>query len=295
MDLRQLTYFTEVVKLKSFTKASQSLHLTQPTLSKVIKAMEEELDMELLDRSSKHLELTHFGEIVYEEAVKIVAMVEDMNAMLKDKNQLKKGRIRIGLPPLGILFFPKILSGFKAKYPGIHIELVEHGANVVREKVDQGELDIGFAMLPVDEDLFDVIPFSTDQLMLLVHHTHPLASRKSVTLKALKDEPMIIFSKDYSLHDRIHQECHNAGFLPQVAYESSQFEFISELVRNDLGIAIFPEPFTYKVDKEMVKVLPIVNPPLYCENVILLKKGRYASRATREFLNYVVAKHSKLE
>ncbi|QWI72952.1 LysR family transcriptional regulator (plasmid) [Bacillus mycoides] len=287
MDIRQLSYFIEVAKLKSFTKASQSLHLSQPTLSKMVKNLEEEVGMELLDRSARQSELTDAGEIVFIQGEKILNMLDELSILLHDMENLKKGKIKIGLPPLiGILFFPQIIKGFQEIYPDITINLVEHGANKVIQMVEDGLLDFGVVILPVDESKFDITPFASEELMLFVHYSHPLASKKEVSIYDVKNQPIILFNEDFTLHNRIIQECTNSGFSPTVAYESSQWDFISDMVGNNLGIAFFPQSITKKINQESIKAIPI-NPTIPWNLAIILKKGKYVSHATNAFLEYI--------
>ena len=170
MDIRHLTYFIEVAKYKSFTEASKSLHLSQSTLSKVVKSLEEELNVELIDRSAKKIELTDAGEIVLAEGEIIMESINDLSIHLYDLMNLKKGKIKIGIPPIiGFLFFPKIIKGFNNLYPDIKINIFEDHSNKVKQDVRDGILDFGVVMLPVDEKEFDVIPFVNEELSLFVH------------------------------------------------------------------------------------------------------------------------------
>ncbi|MBN8194077.1 LysR family transcriptional regulator [Bacillus sp. NTK074B] len=284
MDIRQLTYFNEVAKYKSFTKASNVLHLSQPTLSKMVRSLEDELDMELIDRSARQIELTEAGEIVYEQGQVILESLDHLSTHLYDLMNLKKGKIKIGIPPLiGFLFFPSIIKKFKTLYPDVQIQLNEFGANKVEEEVGDGKLDLGVVVLPMDEDEFDVVPFVSEKHMLFVHHSHPLAGKESVEMQELHDEDFILFSEDFALHDKIIDECRKAGFHPKIAYESSQWDFIGEMIGQNLGISIFPQSISKKVDQNVVKSIPIVNPTVPWNLGIITKKGRYESYAVREF------------
>ncbi|MDR7074032.1 LysR family transcriptional regulator [Fictibacillus barbaricus] len=285
MDIRQLTYFNEVAKHKSFTKASNMLHLSQPTLSKMVKGLEDELDIELIDRSARQIELTEAGEIVYEQGKMILESLDNLSANLYDLMNLKKGKIKIGIPPLiGFLFFPRIIKEFKKLYPNIQLHLIEHGANKVEQEVSDGLLDLGVVVLPMDEGEYDIVSFISEQLMLFVHAAHPLAENEKVEMKDLQEESFILFSEGYALHDRIIQECANAGFNPQIAYESSQWDFISEMIAENLGVSIFPESIAKRVDKTIIKAIPIENPTLPYKLGIIKKKVKYVTYATREFI-----------
>ncbi|MDX8345389.1 LysR family transcriptional regulator [Rossellomorea sp. YZS02] len=284
MDIRQLTYFNEVAKYKSFTKASNVLHLSQPTLSKMVRSLEDELDMELIDRSARQIELTEAGEIVYEQGQVILESLDHLSTHLYDLMNLKKGKIKIGIPPLiGFLFFPSIIKKFKTLYPDVQIQLNEYGANKVEEEVGGGILDLGVVVLPMDEEQFDVVPFLSEKHMLFVHHSHPLAGKESVEMKELHDEDFILFSEDFALHDKIIDECRKAGFYPNIAYESSQWDFIGEMIGQNLGISIFPQSISKKVNQDVVKAIPIINPTVPWNLGLITKKGRYESYAVREF------------
>lgn len=290
MDIRHLTYFIEVAKYKSFTKASNYLHLSQSTLSKVVKSLEEELKVELIDRSAKNIELTEAGEIVFAEGEVIMESLNDLSSHLYDLMNLKKGKIKIGLPPIiGSLFFPKIIKGFNQLYPDIKIKLFEDDSKKTKQEVKDGILDLGVVMLPVDEKEFDVVPFVCDELSLFVHHSHPLAQRKKVEMKELQNQTFILFNKEFAIHGIIVQECVRAGFRPEIAYESSEWDFISGMIGENLGISIFPKPIAKKIDQDLIKAIPIVNPSLPWNLGIISKKKKYPSPAVREFIQYISA------
>lgn len=287
LDIRQLIYFSEVAKQQSFTKAAETLHVTQPTLSKVVKLLESELDTTLLDRSQRKSVLTDAGKIVYERSLNIIDMVSEVYTALDDLENLKKGHIKIGMPPLiGILFFPAIIRKFQELYPDITISLDEIGANIVKDKVYSNELDAGFVMLPAHEDDYELIPFTTEQVQLIVHIDNPLSKQLTVNMKDLKNEKMLLFSDDFTIHNRIIEECQNAGFEPTVTFRSSQWDFIAQMVEHNLGIAMFPQSFAAKVNPEYVRVIPIT-PTIPWEISFIVKKGKYVSHAMKTFIQFI--------
>ncbi|WP_160725335.1 LysR family transcriptional regulator [Bacillus sp. USDA818B3_A] len=289
MDIRHLTYFIEVAKYKSFTQASNSLHLSQSTISKVVKNLEEELNIELFDRSAKKIELTDAGEIVLAEGEKILESLNDLSVHLYDLLNLKKGKIKIGIPPIiGFLYFPTIIKGFNNLYPDIKIKIFEDDSKKVKQDVKDGILDLGVVILPVDEKEFEVVPFVNEELSLFVHHSHPLAERKEVEMKELKNETFILFKQEF-IHDLIIQECLKAGFPPKIAYEISEWGFINGMIAENLGIAICPKPMAKKVDQDLIKVIPIINPSFPWNLGLISKKQKHNSPAVREFIQFVSA------
>lgn len=289
MDIRHLTYFIEVAKYKSFTEASKSLHLAQSTLSKVVKSLEEELNVELIDRSAKKIELTDAGEIVLAEGEVIMESINDLSIHLYDLMNLKKGKIKIGIPPIiGFLFFPKIIKGFNNLYPDIKIKISEDHSNKVKQEVRDGILDFGVVMLPADEKEFDVIPFVNEELSLFVHHTHPLAQREKVEMSELKNENFILFKQEL-IYNLIIQECLGAGFRPNIAYEISEWGFISEMIGENIGISICPKPIAKKMNQDLIKVISIDNPSIPWNLGFISNKRKHTSPAVREFIKYISA------
>ncbi|TDL31766.1 LysR family transcriptional regulator [Jeotgalibacillus sp. S-D1] len=287
MDIRQLGYFIEVARHKSFTKASRALHVTQPTLSKMVKGLEQELDVVLIDRSARQITLTDAGEIVFIQAQKVINGLDDLSVSLYDLMNLKKGKINIGLPPvISTLFFPTIIAEFQEAFPEVTVMLVEDGAKKVEQKVLDGEVDLGFVLLPVNEDKFDVIPFVQQEIKLLVHESHPLADREAVDLIELKDDPFLLLSKEFTLNSRTIEVCISEGFTPQVAYESSQWDFIVGMVGKNLGVTLLPKLICDRVMDAPVKMISLTNPFPWHLGMILAK-NRYVPFATREFISLV--------
>ncbi|MGO4107041.1 cidABC operon transcriptional activator CidR [Paenibacillus sp. YAF4_2] len=287
MDIRHLQYFVEVARLQSFTKAAQSLYITQPTISKMIKNLEEELGVVLFERTGKRIALTDAGSILLTQAQQMVQSFSNMNSSLSELMELKAGHIRIGLPPMvGVSFFPRIIGLFREKYPKITMQLFEHGAKKVEADVGSGELDIGVILLPANEERFDNFCFVRQSLMLIVPISHPLADRKDVPLHELKDEPFLLFHEEFTLHDRIIAECEKLGFQPNVVYKSTQWDFISEMVAANLGIAMLPEAICRELDQERLRVIPLTNPSIPWHLAMIWRKDSYLSFAAREWIAF---------
>jgi DNA-binding transcriptional LysR family regulator len=285
MELRDLKSFIEVAHYKSFTKAAIHSYLTQPSLSKAVKKLEDELHVELFDRSTRSLRLTDAGKIVFQQGQKALGALEELDILLDELKEIVIGEIKMGVPPLiGTLFFPRIARHFHEKYPRVTLELVELGAKRISQLVESGEIDLGIIVLPASETKFDVFPFIQDEFVLYLHEDHRLANNKMVTLSDLKNEKFILFSEDFALHDYIKQSCEEAGFTPEISYQSSQWDLIIELVSSNLGITLMPISIYYKQTNKNVKMVPIEKPNLYWKLGIITKKDTYRSFALKELL-----------
>ncbi len=291
LELRQLKYFLTIAKLKSITKAAESLHISQPALSKMIKGLEEELGMTLLIRSNKTNELTDAGHIVSEYAQKIFSELENMTTTLDDLTNLKRGEVHIGLPPIiGSLFFPNIMADFHKLYPNIKINVTEYGAAKVVRSVEEGELDLGVAVLPIDGTMFHIYPIVEEKMKLLVHHEHRLANATKVHLKELKDEELIFYHESFALHDIMWKNFIKLGFEPKILFKSSQWDLMSEMVAANLGITILPESICNRVTNKQIRIIDLV-PVTPWNLAVITKKDKYLSYAGRTFVEFI-SEHS---
>ncbi len=296
MDIRQLTYFLEVAKQKSMTKAADTLHVSQPALSKMLKGLEDELGMTLIVRSNKASEVTDAGLIVMDYAKKVTGLLNEMSSTLSDMTHLKRGTIHVGLPPIiGSLFFPKVLAEFHLAYPNIKIKITEYGAAKVTKSVAEGELEIGVAVLPIDEEDYNLYPIVKEEMKLVIHHKHPLARRKNVRLKELKNEEFIFYSEEFALHQIMWNQFIKEGFEPKILFKSSQWDFMSEMVAANLGITILPESICNRIDNDNVHIIDLT-PSTPWHLAVITKKEKYVSFAAQTFIDFVLdfvhGKHS---
>ncbi len=167
MELKNLRAFVEVVRQNGFTAAGKTLCATQSTVSKAVRQIEDEIGAPLLDRPGPKPRLTSIGEAVYARALRLLAERDDLLAEIAELRGLKRGVLRLGLPPVGsgILFAP-LFTRFRKNYPGIDIRLIEHGSARLEEILKAGEIDFAASLLPVDDD-FEWHEIRRDPLMVL--------------------------------------------------------------------------------------------------------------------------------
>ncbi|WP_170318220.1 LysR substrate-binding domain-containing protein [Paenibacillus thalictri] len=293
MDIRHLQYVIEVAMTGSFTKAAESLHISQPTISKAVKEIEDELGVILFDRTGKKAELTSEGYRIVSQARDIVGSFNSLTSEVNQAAHLHKGKLRIGLPPMaGAGFFPELIGKFHEQYPGIMLELVEYGAKRLAADIESGALDFGAVLLPVNRDLYHSILIAEERLMLIVHPEHPLASRAEVPMEELSEESFILFREDFALNERIPAACISAGFQPRIVCESSQWDLIGSLVGVKLGISLMPEHICKKMNPAAVTSVPLVNPIIPWRLGFIWRKDRYLSFAAKEWIRFLQSKYA---
>jgi len=281
MELKNLRAFVEVVRQNGFTAAGKVLNATQSTVSKAVRQIEDEIGAPLLDRLATKPRLTPIGEAVYARALRLLAERDDLLAEIAELRGLKRGVLRLGLPPVGsgILFAP-LFARFRKIYPGIDIRLAEHGSTRLEEILRAGEIDFAASLLPVDED-FEWHEIRRDPLMTLIAADHPLAARERISIDDLCDIPLILFESGFAQNRLILNACHRAGFEPVVAARSSQIDFIVELAAAGVGAAFLPRLLDKSRARVGVVSLVLDAPDVDWRLALVWRKGAYLSDAAR--------------
>jgi DNA-binding transcriptional LysR family regulator len=281
MELKNLRAFVEVVRQNGFTAAGKTLNATQSTVSKAVRQIEDEIGAPLLDRLASKPRLTPIGEAVYARALRLLAERDDLLAEIAELRGLKRGVLRLGLPPVGsgILFAP-LFARFRKIYPGIDIRLSEHGSSRLEEILRLGEIDFAASLLPVDED-FEWHEIRRDPLMTLIAADHPLAARERLAIDDLRDIPLILFESGFAQNRLILNACHRAGFEPVVAARSSQIDFIVELAAAGVGAAFLPRLLDKSRARVGVVSLVLDAPDVDWRLALVWRKGAYLSDAAR--------------
>jgi DNA-binding transcriptional LysR family regulator len=291
MELRTLRAFVEVVRQGGFSAAAKTLNATQPTISKSVKQIEGELGVALLDRIGHRSEMTAAGEIVYRRALAMLALGDNLLAELDELRGLKRGVLRLGLPPIGSsLLFAPLFAIYRGRYPGIDIRLIEQGSKRLEELLTTGEVELAAALLPISEDL-DWQDVRSEPLMALLPAGHPCADRDAVDLQSLKTSPFILFETGFALNRVILDACGRHGFTPKIAARSAQIDFIIELVAAGLGVAFLPRLIAEQRATSPVHRVLLAEPETEWRMALAWRRDGFLSPAARAWL--ALARESK--
>ena len=286
MNYRKVTYFVEVVREQSFSRAAQKLYVTQPMLSKVIHEIEEEFGATLIIRSSKTFQITEEGKIVYQQCLKIMNDFDELEHLLKEPDNLFRGSVSISIPAEVVsLYFIPLFIELQNKYPDIHFDLYEEGSNTVYDLVCKDEVDIGVVMLPVPTNSVEIFQIVGEQCVLAVNKKHPLAGEKSVHFSQLKDEHFILFNRHFTLYDLVRQACFLENFSPNIRFQSSRISIIWGLVEQNHGISILPEP-ALPNDSEKACKIPII-PEIPWNLAVIINKNKYQPPAVQQIVREI--------
>ena len=291
MNLKHLSYFVDISKRESFTKAADDIYVSQSALSKSVKSLEQELNVTLIDRTSKSFNLTEEGRTLYVEGEKLLQYIDESQDEIIEKIRRSRRRLRIGVPPvISTVYFSQLLFRFIKQYPNIELEISEVGANIVQNQINAGNIDIGVVILPIiNTDNYHIIPAMSSDNALIVNKDHPLASRDEVDFKELEHEDFLILDRTYMLHDRIIKNCEIAGFYPHITTESSQWDFLAEMVAYNQGISILPVPIMKRFySSDRIKMIRLKEPEFPWNIAMIFKKEKLITAQMEEFIHFVV-------
>ncbi|AKX94695.1 HTH-type transcriptional regulator CysL [Moorella thermoacetica] len=238
----QLLTFKAVAEQKSFSRAARVLHLTQPAISLHIQSLEEYFGTRLLDRNNRQVTLTEAGRVLYNYALELSRLYDEVKKALADISGKVKGNLVVGATlTIGEYFLPSIAGEFKRQYPDVEITLrIANTQEIICRTLD-GELDLalieGQAKHPnlIQEDLFQ------DELVLIIHPEHRWAGRREITPEELREEPLILREEGSGTRQITEAGLRKAGLelsTLKVVMELGSTQAIKEAVEAGLGVAI---------------------------------------------------------
>ena len=290
MDIKHMKYFVEVVKQGGMTKASKSLYIAQPTISKAIKDIEAEMAVPLFDRSKRNLVLTDAGKIFFNKCKEIISLYDNLPTEINSLYGLETGHINISMSAvMSMRKFIGILGDFHQLYPNITYNLIESGGKTTENLILNDEVDIGVTTLPVDHHLFESISLNKEDLRVVLHREHPLAYKTKIKMEELAEENFILFNEDFYLNDKIIENAKNAGFVPNMASQISQWNVIENLIINKLGITILPATISELLNDD-VKMIQLENANTEWELGVVWKKDKRLSHATNKWIEFLKEK-----
>jgi DNA-binding transcriptional LysR family regulator len=219
MELRHVRYFLAVAEYLNFSKAAQQLHIAQPPLSRQIRQLEDDLGVALFVRNKRHVELTKAGQVFLTEARKLVVQAGHATEAARHAQKGESGIVRIGIASgLGGLV-GKAVAEHCRRFPAVNIECKDVFSSVQNELLRKDEIDVGFLRPPVDQVNLDCELLFEEEFVVVLPPAHRLSKRKSVRLKDVADEPLIMFDRSFSsgLYDKILGLYSRQGLTPHFA------------------------------------------------------------------------------
>jgi DNA-binding transcriptional LysR family regulator len=243
LELRHLRYFLAVAEELHFGRAAQRLHMAQPPLSQQIRRLEETIGHALFVRSSRSVKLTVAGEALRDRVKRTIAKVGEDLEVVRSVGRGELGSLNVAFVGSAMLTkLPRVLERYRKLYPRVQLRLREFHTAFLLESIREGTVDVGLVRDAGPVADIRVEKLLDERFMAVVPKTHPLAKLAKIPVKALKDEPFVLFSRsagNYAWETTV-KVCEAAGFRPNVVQEAPQWLTILRLVGAGLGVTIAP-------------------------------------------------------
>lgn len=282
MQLQHLAYFVAVAESRHFTLAADIAGVSQPTLSKQIRVLENSLGTRLFDRAPSGIELTSAGEALLPHAQRILIDVENAERSVREVAHLQRGRVRLGATPSmidGLL--PSVFTQFHADYPDIDLVIHEAGSRVLNDELVGGRLDLALLIVPLAGRTTDLETTTVFRERLVLASPIESAVPETVSVADLKDLPLVMFREGYDLRDVTFRACQAAGFEPSLIIEGGEMGAVLRFVEAGLGHAVVPD--IVMASRTRLRSSRIVSPPLSREIAVVHRSVESLPLAARVF------------
>lgn len=246
MELRQLRYFVTVAEELNFTRAAEKLHLSQPPLSQQIKALEDEMGVELLHRTRREVRLTDAGEVFLLECRSLLDQLRVAVSTTRRTAAGEIGTIHLGMVTSGIFHvLPTIIDRMRRRFPDIDIAVTDMSSLDQINAVLQDKLDIGIVHSTPSRNGLNRFPIFSEQFSIVLPEHHPLAAKIDLEIQDLEGLPIVAFSRERApaLFDAMVATCQDAGFSPSIAHTARNPLTVFQIVRLGLGVSLVPRSY----------------------------------------------------
>ncbi|GEQ06525.1 LysR family transcriptional regulator [Staphylococcus gallinarum] len=293
MDLRTLFYFVTVAKEESITRAANSLHITQPTLSRQIKDLEEELGVKLFTRSNHHIHITEAGVLLKQRAQELLDMSQKLQDEFKYIDKQIEGNVYVGCgETIGIQIIAEIFKEIQQEYPNVYFHIYSGNAEDIEYRLDRGLLDFGILIQPANLNKYEALNLpSSDRWGLITQRNSKFAHYKQIERKVLSNEPLICSRQ------AIDQTIPNNEFLDWLGDSYDEANVVATfnlafnaglMVKANIGHAISLENLIDTSEENDLCFIPLY-PVLEAKHNIVWRKDHTFSKAAQLFLDRATA------
>jgi LysR family hydrogen peroxide-inducible transcriptional activator len=291
MEMHQLRYMVAVARTGNFSRAAEQCHVSQPSLSQQIQKLEEEVGQRLFDRMKRETKLTVHGEAFLPRALHILEEVDAAKREATDARDLLRGSLSIGvLPTIAPYLLPDVMAQFVEKFPGVEIVVHEDTTARLLKLVHRYEIDFALASQPIQDERLEVKELFSEELLLALPPTHPLARKRIVASAGLEGQRLIVMKEGHCLGDQALGFCESRDVKPKISFRSAQLETVQALVAAGLGISLIPAMAAQSERKDMPEYRSLQSPRPQRKIVAVWPRHRQPSRATTEFLQMISAR-----
>ena len=290
--LRQMRCFVSIVAEGSFTAAAVRLHLTQSATSAVLRDLEAELGITLIDRTTRRVGLTAAGEQFLAHARRILRDVDEAVADVKGLVDKSHGVIRVAASPLAsVILLPRILESFRATYPGVLVELHDVLTAEILDQVRRGDVDLGIGTFLKSATELELVTLFEDRLGLVVPRASPIARRRFARWQDLEEQDVIALTRGSAFRASTDATVQQLGLeLKPPVFEVGYMGTAVALAEAGLGVCVLPTRAAALIRSRRAVFRPLRNPVVTQAATLVTKAGRSLSPAARAFVSFLSTK-----
>ncbi|MCL2891718.1 LysR family transcriptional regulator [Brenneria tiliae] len=246
MEFRYLRYFVAVAEARHFTRAAESLGISQPPLSQQIKKLEHEIGTPLFKRLTRGVEMTEAGKVLYEDACQILKLTDAAVDRARSIARGEEGNFNVGFSS-SASFHPvvlRLLHAYRQRYPNVSLSPRTDNPPQLLTELHNRNIDVAFLRLPCNiGSEFNSEVLAEEPMKLVLPADHALNNKKRIHLSELKQESLITFPREIcpGLHDMVIRACYLSGYEPRLSQQAPQLTATIGMVSAGFGIAIIPE------------------------------------------------------
>jgi DNA-binding transcriptional LysR family regulator len=292
MDINQLEVVVAVAQEKSFSRAAETLHRTQPAVSQAIRRLEVELGEPLFDRSSKDGTLTAAGRVLFDFAQQILNLRHHAHTALKELKDLHRGKLSLSANEYTVMYLLPLIPVFRARHPHIKIEVKRSLASRIAAEILGRESEIGIVSFKPNDPTVAAVPVLMDELALIVPPDHPLAAKTIVSVRELGAESFIAHNVPSPYRERVTRTFEKYKTPLNISMELPTLEAIKRFVEQGMGVALVPRLTAQsEIARGQLSALTVREMKLERRLYLVYRKGATLSHAARAFLR--VAKETQ--
>ncbi|QDM32154.1 hydrogen peroxide-inducible genes activator [Tardiphaga sp. vice352] len=240
--LRQLEYLVAIADVEHFGRAADACHVSQPTLSQQLRALEERLDVVLIDRRNPGVELTPVGREITARARRVIIEVQDIRDLARRSRDHLVGTLRFGVTPtLGPYLMPPIVAALHREQPDLRLHIREGMPEEQALLLSRGGLDMLLGPLPIEGGDIEIQPLFRERLFIVAAPDHALSQRAKLRLSDLSGAKVISLEPRHHLHRQVAEVCADLGMVLLRDYEGTSLDSIHQMAASGVGLAILPE------------------------------------------------------
>ncbi len=286
LNFNQLRVFYHAAKNESFTSAAQELFISQPAITAQIKALEENTDLKLFKKKGRNIFLTDQGKTLLEYVKKVFSYEIEIENAISDMKTLNLGILRLGTTKAYARYFmPFLIVNFHKIFPKIRIHLDEGSSDDMINSLLEFKNELAVIAEVREHPDITFIPFSQEEMVLILPPEHPWTKRDSIHFKELVQEPIIMKETGSGTRKIVNTTFKKHGYVPDILVETSNSEFIKQLVQRGEGISFLVKPVVNQELKEnKLATVQIVGEKMYLDVSVAYLKKQPISPPAREFL-----------